>query len=157
MRTLMLTAAMLAGLSLAACGKQTSQADATPAPEKSLAHQAQMYQGQDQVHSVQTATVEPNKSGGVVLKAEAMVAGPGYQNPGFLPRIYAATPPDGIYEVDVVADKPAAAGAAAATPIEAKGDWSKYTDGRVKGIKFISKTNSVVAMLQPGPAKVASK
>jgi hypothetical protein len=153
----MLTAAVLAGLSLAGCGKQTSQAEATPAPTKSLAHQAQMYQGQEQVQSVQSATVEAGKTGGVILKAQATAAGPGYQNPGFLPRIYAATPPDGIYEVDVVADKPATGGAGAATPIEAKGDWSKYTDGRVKGIKFISKTNSVVAMVAPAPSKVASK
>lgn len=161
MRAPLLTAAILAGLSLtglslAGCGKQTSQADATPAPEKSLAHQAQMYQGQDQVQSVQTATVEPNANGGVILKAQATVAGPGYSKAGFLPRIYAATPPDGIYEVDVVADKPAAAAGAAPTPIEAKGDWDKYTDGRVKGVKFISKTNSVVAML-PAASKVASK
>ena len=66
---------------------------------------------------------------------------------GFLPRIYAATPPDGVYEVDVVAQKPAAAGAAGPTPVEAKGAWDKYTDGRVKGVKFLSKTNEVVAML----------
>lgn len=157
MRTLMLTAAVVAGLSLAACGKSTSQAEATPAPEKSLAHQAQMYQGQEQVQAVQAATVEAGKDGGVVLKAQATVGGAGYTNPGFLPRIYAATPPDGIYEVDVVADKPAAGPAGTPTAIEAKGAWNKYADGRVKGIKFISRTNTVVAMVSPAASKVASK
>lgn len=150
MRIVLMTACAAAALSLAACDKPTSKAEATPAaPEKSLAHKAQFYQGQDNVQSITTATVEPGKDGGVKMKVEATVDGAGYANPGFLPRIYAATPPDGVYEVDVVADKPAAAGAAGATPIEAKGEWSKYTDGRVKGIKFISKTNTVVAMLPP--------
>ena len=49
-----------------------------------------------------------------------------------------------------MAQKPTTPGAAGPTPVEVKGDWSKYTDGRVKGVKYISKTNEIVAML---PAK----
>ena len=151
MRRLVLAAGVVACLALGACSKSDDKAAdaAADAPKKSLARQATFYQGQEQVQSVTAGTVEPGKDGGVLMKASGTVAGAGWTNPGFLPRIYAATPPDGVYEVDVVADKPAAPGAAASTPIEAKGDWNKYTDGRVKGIKFISKTNEVVAMLPP--------
>jgi hypothetical protein len=158
MRRFILAAGALACLSLAACSN--SEADASQvdtAPKKSLAHQAQMYQGQEQVQSIQAATVEAGPDGGVVLKANATEAGAGFINPGFLPRIYAATPPDGIYEVDVVADRPATPGAATATPVEIKGAWDKYKDGRVKGIKFISKTNAVTAMLPSGGSSAAGK
>ena len=72
------------------------------------------------------------------------------QNPSASQLNYAATPPDGVYEGDVVAQKPAAPGAAGPTPVDVKGAWDKYTDGRVKGVKFMSKTNEVVVML---PAK----
>ena len=84
------------------------------------------------------------------MMASGSAASPGYTKPGFLNRINAGAPKDEIYEVDVVADKPAAAGAAAATPIEVKGAWSGYPADHLKGVKFISKTNSVVAMLPAG-------
>ena len=42
------------------------------------------------------------------------------------------------------------------TSVEVNGDWSKFTDGRVKGVKYISKTNSVVAML-PGASAPPAK
>ena len=29
-------------------------------------------------------------------------------------------------------------------------DWNRYTDGRVKGVKFMSKTNEVTVMLPAG-------
>jgi hypothetical protein len=157
MRIFIIAAGALACVSLAACsGSKADASDAADAaPKKSLAHEAQMYQGQEQVQSVQSATVEAAPGGGVVLKASATAAGAGYTNPGFLPRIYAATPPDGVYEVDVVADKPATPGAATPTPVEIKGAWDKYKDGRVKGIKFISKTNEVTAMLPAGATSAA--
>jgi hypothetical protein len=143
-----MAAAAAACLALAACGEKPAAADqAATQPEKSYGRPAQTYQGQDKVESIQSASVAPDKDGGVMLKASATVAGEGYKNPAFLPYIYAATPPDGIYEVDVVADAPATPGTTARTPIEVDGQWDKYTDGRVKGIKFISKTNTVVAML----------
>jgi hypothetical protein len=153
MRNLIILAGAVAYLSLAACSDGAgTKAEAPPPPKKSMARQAAMYAGQEQVQSVQSGSVEPGPNGGVVLTAAATTAGPGWTQVGFLPRIYPATPPDGVYEVDIVGQKPATPGAATPTPVEVKGDWSKYTDGRVKGIKFISKTNEVVAMLPSGGA-----
>ena len=128
MRKLILAAGMLACLSLAGCSSEPA-ADAqteAEAPKKSL---------------------KPVAGGGYDLAAQVTTDGAGYTRVGFLPRVYAATPPDGIYEVDVVADKPATPGAAGPTPVEVKSAWDRYKDGRVKGVKFISKTNEVVAMV----------
>jgi hypothetical protein len=151
MRKLILAAGVLACLSLSACNKPAAAPEAAAeAPKKSQARQAPLYAGQEQVESIQSGTIEAAPSGGVVLKAMATTAGPGWTDAGFLPRIYAGSPKDGVYELDVVAQKPAAAGAATPTSVEVKGGWDKYTDGRVKGVKLISKTNEVVAML---PAK----
>lgn len=147
----LMVVAFAACLALTACDKQVSSAEATPVvKKKSMARQAQMYAGQEQVISVASGTIEPSPGGGVILHASASTPSAGWTDAGFLPRIYPATPPDGIYEVDVVAQKPAAAAAQAVTPVEVKGEWDKYTDGRVKGVKFISKTNEVTVML---PAK----
>lgn len=152
-RAILIAGGTAACLMLAACGDKPAAQDEAAAPaEKSYGRPAQFYQGQDRVDSIQAATVERDKNGGVILKAQATVAGEGYKNPGFLPYIYAATPPDGIYEVDVVADAPASPAASTPTPIEASGPWDKYRDGRVKGVKFISKTNKIVAMLPPAGA-----
>jgi hypothetical protein len=150
MRKFVYLAGALACLSLGGCGDTVSQAEAdtvAQAPKKSLARKAPMYAGQDNIQSISTATVEPGPDGAVVLKASGATAGAGFTDVGFLPRVYAATPPDGIYEVDVVAQAPASPGAATPTPVDAKVTWDKYRDGRVKGVKFISKTNEVVAML----------
>ncbi|MBL8773101.1 MAG: hypothetical protein JNK30_17090 [Phenylobacterium sp.] len=150
MRKLILAAGLLAGLSLAACGEQKPAAEAAApaeAPKKSLARQAPMYAGQEQVLSVQSGTVTKDAGGGLNLEAKATTDGAGWTQVGFLPRVYAATPPDGIYEIDVVAQKPATPGAAGPTPVDVKSAWDRYKDGRVKGVKFISKTNEVVAMV----------
>jgi hypothetical protein len=158
MRNVILVAGALACLTLAGCGSPVSQAEATaPAPKKSLARMAPLYAGQEQIQSITAASVSADPGGGLDLKASGVAAGPGYSQVGFLPRIYAASPPDGIYEIDVVAQAPAAPGAAAPTPVEAKGAWDKYKDGRVKGVKFISKTNEVVAMLPAAGATTADK
>ena len=158
MRNLILMAGALACLSLAGCGSPVSEAQATaPVPKKSLARMAPLYAGQEQIQSITTASVTTDAGGGMDLKASGVAAGPGYTQVGFLPRIYAASPPDGIYEVDVVAQAPATPGAAAATPVQAQGAWDKYKDGRVKGVKFISKTNEVVAMLPAGGAARGDK
>ena len=148
MKRILLVGGLLASLALAACDKP-AEAPAPP-PKKSLARQAPLYAGQEQIASVQSGSITSAAGGGVMLKASGMTASAGWTQAGFLPRIYAATPPDGVYEVDVVAQKPAAPAAAVMTPVEVKGEWAKYADGRVKGVKFISKTNAVVAML---PAK----
>ena len=136
MRKMLLAAGAFACLSLSACSEKPAEPAATaeaPAPKKSLARQAPMYAGQEQVL--------------LDLEAQASTDGAGWTQVGFLPRVYAATPPDGIYEVDVVAQKPATPGAAGPTPVEVKSAWDRYKDGRVKGVKFISKTNEVVAMV----------
>jgi hypothetical protein len=158
MRYLILTAAAVAALGLAGCGKSVSEAaaDQAPAPKKSLARMAPMYAGQEDIQALTTAEAVPGKDGAVLMKAEGVETGKGWTEAGFLPRIYAAAPADGIYEVDVVAQKPATADSTP-TPVEVKGDWDKYKDGRVKGIKFISKTNSVVAMLPAGGGTAAGK
>lgn len=150
MRSLILAAGLVACLGLTACEQSKSEASeaAAPAPKKSLSRQAQMYAGQEQIEKVSTAAIAVDKSGGLDMKATGEAAMPGYTHAGFLPRINAAPPPDGIYEVDVVADKPAS-GAAAATPMDVKGAWSSYPKDHLKGVKFIAKDNSVVAMLPP--------
>ena len=143
-------AAVAACLLLAGCSEKAAAppADAqAEAPKKSLARQVQFYQGQDNVQSIQSASVKAVAGGGYDLEAKATTDGGGWTKVGFLPRVYAAPPPDGIYEVDVVADKPAAPGAAGPTPVDVKSGWDRYKDGRVKGVKFISKTNEVVAMV----------
>lgn len=158
MRKLILAAGLMACLSIAACSENAAEPAAeAEAPRKSTGRAAQMYQGQGHVESIQSASVAPAEGGGVVLSANATVPGEGYTNAAFLPYIYAATPPDGIYEVDVVADAPATPGAATPTSVEVKGAWDKYTDGRVKGVRFISKTNEVVAMVEPAAAAPADK
>jgi hypothetical protein len=44
-----------------------------------------------------------------------------------------------------------------ATPIVIEDAWSGYPEGRQKGVKFISKTNEMVAMLPAAaPAKAGS-
>ena len=149
MRTAILAVGLLACLSLTACDKPAAPAaDATAAaPKKSLARQAPLYAGQEQVQSVESGTVSTDAGGGLNLAAKATTDGAGWTQVGFLPRVYAATPPDGVYEVDVVAQKPAAAGAPGPHAVEVKSAWDRYKDGRVKGVKFISKTNEVVAMV----------
>jgi len=149
-------AAVAACLMLSACEQKpaapAADAQAADAPKKSLARQAPMYAGQEQVLSIDSGTVKPASGGGLDLEAKAKTDGGGWTQVGFLPRVYAATPPDGVYEVDVVAQKPATPGAAGPTAVEVKSAWDKYKDGRVKGVKFISKTNEVVAMLPAGGA-----
>ncbi len=137
-------------MGMAAC-EQPQEAPPAEPVKKSLARQDQMYAGEELAQSVIAGTVERGQGPGVlVLKATFTVPSEGYTRPYFLPRIYPATPPDGTYEIDVVVAKPATA-PATATPVELKfeGAWSKYADDRVKGIKFMTKTNSVVAMLPP--------
>lgn len=157
MRTLIVAAGLAACLGLAACEQSKSEASTTPPPaaHKSLARQAQFYAGQEQILSLSSANVAM-EHGKLVLKVDGQAPGPNYKDAVFVPRIYAAAPKDGVYEVDVVATKPAAA-AGAATPIEIEHAWSGYPEGRLKGVKFIAKTNEMVAMLPAAaPAKAGS-
>ena len=150
MRKILLAAGAVACFALTACndkpGAPAANA-AAEAPKKSLARQAPFYAGQEQVQSVESGTVTKDSGGGLNLAAKATTDGGGWTQVGFLPRVYAATPPDGIYEIDVVAQKPAAPGAAGPQKVDVKSGWDRYKDGRVKGVKFISKTNEVVVMV----------
>ena len=145
-----LTAAGLAALiGLAGCSKPPpAPVAATPAAPKGEGRMQQFYAGQDQIQSVESGSISVGPSG-LSMTVKGVAAGPGYVNAGFMRRVYAAQPKDGVYEMDVVADKPADAGPDAATPIEIKGAWDAYPKERLKGIRFMTKTNAVVAML-PG-------
>lgn len=147
-----LTAAVLAAcFGLSACQQSHSDAQvAAPAAKKDLGRSQVMYQGQEPIVKVDTAVVEPGKTpDSLILKATGDTSGPGYTDATFLPRIYPGPPPDGIYEVDVVATKPAGAMVAQQTPIEVKGDWSHYPAAHLKAVRFMAKDNQVIA---PVPA-----
>lgn len=147
MRCVILAAGLFAAVGLSACDSSKNDQAVAPPPTKSMARQAQFYAGQEQISKVDTATVAVGAPGTLTMQAAGSVGMAGYKNAGFVPRINAAPPKDGVYEVDVVADKPTPAGAAVVTPIEVKGAWSPYPAEHLKGVKFIAKTNSVVAML----------
>jgi hypothetical protein len=150
MRIAILAAGLIAAVGLSACNQaKDDTVAATPAAPKYVGRSQTMYQGQELISKVDSGAIKVGKDGAIEMTASGSVPGAGYKNPGFLKRILYATPKDGIYEMDVVADRPAAPGAAAATPIEARGPWEHPNDG-VKGVRFIAKDNSVVAML---PAK----
>jgi len=152
MRRVILAAGLLAVLGLSACdsSKTDDVAAATPPPPKDLARSQQMYQGQEMVSKITSASIKVGKPGVLDVVVDGSVDGPGYKNATLLPRINAFPPKDGVYDVDVVADKPASGGAGASTPVEIKTGWSPYPSDHLKGVKFFSKTNTVVAMLPPG-------
>src|SRR5512138_2673060 len=102
MRKWILAAGLAAGLSLAACSQKPAADNAAApaeAPKKSLARQAPMYAGQEQVQAIESGTVTTDAGGGLNLEAKATTDGAGWTQVGFLPRVYAASPPDGIYEI----------------------------------------------------------
>ena len=150
MRHLIFAVGFAVLVGLAGCSKPAPEPVATaPAEPKAQGRMQQFYAGQDQIQSVETGSIALGKNG-LSMTVKGMAAGPGYINAGFMRRIYAAPPKDGVYEMDVVADKPAAPGAAAPTPIEVKGAWEdKFPKDQLKGVRFMTKTNSVVAMLPP--------
>jgi hypothetical protein len=152
MRTVILAVGLFAALGLSACdsSKTDVAATAAPAAPKSMARSQQMYAGQEMIDKVDTAAIKPGKPGSLIIEVTGSVGMAGYTKAAFLPRVNAAPPKDGVYEVDVVADKPAAPGTTGATPISIDKAWPGYPAGRLKGVKFIAKTNSVVAMLPPG-------
>lgn len=144
MRRVFLAAGLVAAIGLSAC-EQKAETAAAPAAPKYVGRSQTMYQGQELISKVDTATVALGKNGSIEMTVNGSVPMAGYKNPGFLKRILYEAPKDGIYEMDVVADRPAT-GAAAVTPIEVKGPWEHPSEG-VKGVRFIAKDNSVVAML----------
>jgi hypothetical protein len=154
MRYVILVAGLSAALGLSACDSSktdttTTAAATAPAAPKYVGRSQTMYAGQEMIDKVDTASIKVGKAGTLDMQATGSVGMPGYTKAGFLPRINAGAPKDGIYEVDVVADKPAG-GTAAPTPIDVKGVWAPYPADHLKGVRFIGKTNSVVAMLPAG-------
>jgi hypothetical protein len=147
MRRAFLAAGLVVAVGLSACEPKTQTAEAPAAP-KYIGRSQAMYQGQELISKVDSGAVAVGKDGAIEMTVKGSVPMAGYKNPGFLKRVLYAVPKDGIYEMDVVADRPAS-GAAAITPIEVKGAWDHPNEG-VKGVRFIAKDNSVVAML---PAK----
>jgi hypothetical protein len=143
-------AALAASLGLAACQQSSSQAqEAAPVVKKDLGRAQVMYQGQAPIVKIDTAVVVPGKTpDSLELKVAGLAAGPGYTDAEFLPRIYPAPPSDGVYEVDVVATKPAGA-SATPTPIEVKSGWGNYPQAHLKAVRFIAQDNAVVVPLTP--------
>lgn len=141
MRMLMLAAAVTC-LGLAACQQSHSDAqDAAPAPKKDLGRSQVFYQGQGLIEKISSAKITPAKTpGALALDVSGVAAGPGYTDAQFVPRIYPAAPPDGVYEIDVVATKPANA-AATPTPIDVKTDWAPKR--HMTAVRFMSATNDV--------------
>jgi hypothetical protein len=152
MRPILMAAGLAAAFALTACAEQSEKAAEAPAAlapaKKSLGRQRQMYQGQEPIQRVDSGAIAVGDNPqNLTLTVNGMAAGPGYTRGGFLTRIYPAAPKDGIYEVDVVAEKPSAPAAATPTPIEIKGEWPGYPADRLKGVKFISATNEITVML----------
>ena len=146
MRTLIVAAGLAAVVGLAACQQSHSDATEAPPPKKDLGRSQVMYQGQEPVLKVETARIEPGKTpDSLTLKVVGDVAGPGYTDAAFLPRIYPAPPADGIYEVDVVATKPAGAMVAQPTQIEIAHAWPHYPAAHLKAVRFMAKGNQVMA------------
>jgi len=149
MRRVLVAAGLAALLGLSAC-EQPKEEAAAPAAPKYSGRQQQFYAGQEQLQSVASATVSVGKSGALEMTASAAAPGAGYTNLGFMRRIYAGQPKDGVYELDIVGDKPAGAAAQVTTPVEVKGAWEAYPKDRLKGVRLITKTGNVVAMLPTG-------
>jgi hypothetical protein len=147
---ILVAAGLVACLGLAACEQSNSDATeaAAPAPPKYFSRSAPMYAGQEQILQVDSASVTPGK-GGLTLSAFGKTSTPGYYELAFLPRINPAPPPDGIYDVDVIGYKPQTPTTQVPTQVEVKGDWSPYPKERLKGVRFVTQKNAVVAMLPP--------
>ena len=148
MRYVLMAAGVAAACLLSACQQSSSEAQ-EPAPKpKDLGRSQVFYQGQAMIVKIDSATITPSKTPGVLaLKVSGVAAGPGYTDPEFVPRIYPEAPPDGVYEIDVVATKPANA-AAKPTPIEVKTDWQPKR--QMNAVRFMSATNQVEVPMPPG-------
>ena len=149
MRSVILAAGFLLALGLSACDSNKADTTAQTAP-KYVGRSQTMYQGQVLITKIEAGTIKRGDSGALDMSVSGSAPSAGYKNAGFLKRIYAGPPKDGIYEMDVVADQPTPPAASAITPIEVKGAWDHFPADRLKGVRFIAKENSVVAMLPGG-------
>src|SRR5258706_2261243 len=112
MRSVILAAGFFLAVGLSACDSNKTETAAAPAAPKYVGRSQQMYQGQELISKVDSGSIKVGKNGALDMVASGAVPSAGYKNPGFLKRSVYSIPKDGIYEMDVVADKPAAAGAA---------------------------------------------
>lgn len=102
------------------------------------------------VMSIDSASIEiPRMPHTIKMIVHAKVSSTGWTNGAILPRIYIQPPKDGIYEVDVVAQKPGGMTGQVIMPMLIDQPWKNYPEPHLKGIKFNAKTNSVTAMLPP--------
>ena len=111
MRRVILAAGLCVLTGLAACDSSKPTTVAAPPPPKSLARSQQMYQGQELISKIDTAEISIRSPTVLDMHVAGSVGMAGYKNAAFLPRINPFPPKDGVYEVDVVADKPATPGA----------------------------------------------
>ncbi|MDD3838175.1 MAG: hypothetical protein RBS50_15735 [Phenylobacterium sp.] len=159
MRPILMAAGLAAAFALTGCGdssaKKAEETAAAQAPaRKPFGRQRQLYQGQEPIVSVQSGTIAANGPN-LTLTVQGTAAGPGYTRGSFLPRINPAAPKDGLYEVDVVAIKPADGATGAPEPIEIKGEWPGYPADRLKGVIFMAGTNEITVMLPETAAPAA--
>jgi hypothetical protein len=80
------------------------------------------------------------------ITATGTVPAAGWTNPRLVPYTYIQAPPDGIYDLDFVANPPNGIVAQVITPIEALYAWRNAPVG-LKGIRVHASTNSVVFLL----------
>lgn len=83
------------------------------------------------------------------MTVSAKVRTAGWKNGRFSPRVYIQPPPDGVYEVNVIADPPTGIVPQVITPMVIQAPWTNYPEAHLKGVKFIAATNSVTVMLPP--------
>ena len=142
----------LAAVALTGCGpSKSADTQAAPAPKKYLSRSSMMYAGQEQILDVDSAAIAPGDTPDTLtMKATGKTRTPGYHELAFLPRVLPGPPADGIYDVDVVGYKPQPPAAQQVTAVEVKGDWTNYPKAHLKGVRFISGADDVVAMLPAG-------
>ena len=92
MSRVILVAGLLLAVGLSACDSAKEDTSTLPIPTKSMARSQQMYQGQELIAKVDTASVSVGKDGALQMHAAGSVPMAGYKNAGFLPKINAAPP-----------------------------------------------------------------
>ena len=70
----------------------------------------------------------------------------GWKNFGIEPRIYVVPPADGIWDADLVGDKPGGIVLEVLTPMHASAIWPTIP-AELKGVRIHAATNSMTAML----------
>jgi hypothetical protein len=100
------------------------------------------------IYSVDSVELAILKTNPLTLRivASGSVNSTGWNNPQLLPYIYIAPPQDGIYDFDMVADKPDGFVHWTITPISAVTQWQPFPDS-LRGVRVHSSSGNVVKML----------